>query len=98
MQIPHEFVASVQRIYTECSTGHQNVDESVREANIGKLENVLSVIEQCIQLTCDQPGNECENELLRRMRQEGGRLLRENICQDNECTVPAVAVVPFQQY
>ena len=31
------------------------------------------------------------------MRQEGCRLLREIVCNYNDCTIPAVAIVPYKQ-
>ena len=60
-----------------------------------RLEVCVTVLEEAIQLTQESVYRN-EYQLLLNMRQEAIRLLREAVCKENECTIPAVGVTPFQ--
>lgn len=53
------------------------------------------VLEETIQLLSPEY-HDTEHQLLSNMRQEAAKLLRQAIYNHNDCTIPAVAVVPYK--
>lgn len=95
VQVPHEFIQNVQELFSNCQRNSQVQDGNLKDHLIGRLEAVLAVLEEGIQLI-SMTSYETEKRLLMSMRQEAARLLREIVYDHNDCTIPAVAVVPFK--
>ena len=85
----------MQQLFASCNRQYHIHDDSVQDHLASRLESCVTILEEGIQLTCHSM-YESEHRLLKSMRQEAIRLLREAIYQRNECTMPAVGVVPFQ--
>lgn len=66
----------------------------IKDFYISRLEACIATIEEAIQVL-DESYSE-EHVLLSSLREEAIRLVRVTVCGNNDCTIPAVAVAPYQ--
>ncbi len=50
VQVPHEFIQNVQELFSNCQRNSQVQDGNLKDHLIGRLEAVLAVLEEGIQL------------------------------------------------
>ena len=91
----------MRKLFANCRRyrSHDDIDnnedqEAVAEYLVGRLETVLCIMEQVIQLLEPSP-YAAETAVLQTIRGEVVQYLRE-MYGHNECSIPAVAIQPFR--